>query len=584
MASRGGGAGWGWALVLAGAAGLLWWRHDAERRASSAEPEAEALESYAAEGRSPPSTPEPSSRHKAQRPADAEPRAPAIQPGQSVEIALSEPPAAFLGAAQADDNEQHYRRLLRELAGPEVVFSGDLGRAAREFVYTASVLGKQPPSDIREFLLRGAGALAGDTTFQHATTSSDGHDVLRRVVRDAVREPLDGDGPLIVGIGEVFAPGAAIQRHIGVVATRLPVALRPCPRRVDLGQPLRIHGRLLVAATDLELIAVDQTGADVPNRVERRGDELTLEIDAPARPATIDMQLVGVLPRGPGKLVQLRIEVARPLPDRQVFVLPGDESGLRDARHAAALAWRLLNDDRRGAGLPALAFDARLVEVADAHSRDMRDGGFFGHRSPTTGLHADRLARAGYGSAASAENLALNVSIAEAERGLMASLGHRRNLLGRGFTHGAVGVVGEEREGGGRRWWVTQLFARPIVEIDGETEARAIAARIDASRREKGMAPLQESSALSAVGREVAPRASRGSLDGLGQAALDLARERGSVGNRLRAFVAQGAEIAQIEIPEAALSKAARRLGVGVAQDRGLSGIGNVGVVIMVGE
>ncbi len=584
MASGGGNAGWGWALVLAGAAGLWWWHQDGRPNAPRAEPEAEALESFAAEGRAPSTHAERSSSQKPTRRADPEPRAPAIQPGQSVEIALSEPAAAFLGAAQADDNEHHYRRLLRELAGPDVVFSGDLGRAAREFVYTASVLGRQPPSDIREFLLRGAGALAGDTTFQHATTSSDGHDVLRRVVRDAVREPLDGDGPLIVGIGEVFAPGAAVQRHIGVVATRLPLALRPCPRRVELGQPLRIHGRLLVAASDLELIAVDHTGADVPGRVERRGDELILEVEAPTRPSTIDMQLVGVLPRGPGKLVQLRVEVARPLRDRQVFVLPGDESGLRDARDAAALAWRLLNDDRRAAGLPALAFDARLAAVAEAHSRDMRDAGFFGHRSPSTGMHADRLARAGYGSAVSAENLALNVSIAEAERGLMASLGHRRNLLGSGFTHGAVGVVGEEREDGGRRWWVTQLFARPIVEVDADAEAQALAARIDAARREKGLAPLQESSALSAIGREVAPRASRGSLEGLGQAALGLAQKRGSVGDRLRAFVAQGAEVGQIEIPEAALTKAARRLGVGVAQDRGSSGIGNVGVVILVGE
>jgi 1-acyl-sn-glycerol-3-phosphate acyltransferase len=68
----------------------------------------------------------------------------------------------------------------------------------------------------------------------------------------------------------------------------------------------------------------------------------------------------------------------------------------------------------------------------------MRDQGFFGHRSPRTGDLADRLAAARYRAALSGENLALSPSVHEAHRGLLASLGHRRNLLSPASREDAV--------------------------------------------------------------------------------------------------------------------------------------------------
>ena len=237
-------------------------------------------------------------------------------------------------------------------------------------------------------------------------------------------------------------PARKISRHIGVVATRLPIALQPLPRRVEPGKPWLLRGRLLVPVRDLEALVMAADGTMGSAEVKVEGSKVEVLVDVGNTIGAVDVQLVGQLPKGPGKLVQVRVEVGRAFPERAIFHLPADESGLRDARYATALAWKLLNDDRRSAGLPALSWDPALAPIAEDHSRDMRDNGFFGHRSPSTGLHSDRLARAGYGAARSAENLALNVSIGEAERGLLASLGHRRNLLGKGFSHGAVGVVG----------------------------------------------------------------------------------------------------------------------------------------------
>ncbi len=512
------------------------------------------------------------------------PAPPPVADGARVEIALSEPAATLYGGAVSGDNEQHYRSLLREIAGPDAIFSADLGRAAREFVFAATELGREPTSDIRDFLLRSSGALAGDTTFQHATSGSDAGSVLKRVLRDAISDPIDGDGPLIVGIGEVFVPARKVSRHIGVVATRLPIALQPLPRRVEPGKPWLLRGRLLVPVRDLEALVLAADGTMRGAEVKVDGSKVEVLVDVGDSVGAVDVQLVGQLPKGPGKLVQVRVEVGRPLPDRAVFHLPADESGLRDARDATALAWKLLNDDRRAAGLPALSWDPALAPIAEDHSRDMRDNGFFGHRSPTTGLHSDRLARAGYGAARSAENLALNVSIGEAERGLLASLGHRRNLLGKGFSHGAVGVVGEERPGGGRRWWVTQLFARPMRPIDGRVEAEAFVSAIDAARRKLGLASLQVDPGLVAVAANAAVDAAHGPLKGVGDAALEAARDQRLLGRRLRAWTAQTATLDELEPPPAALLPSAERIGVGMAQDRIEGAVGSIGVVVLVGE
>ena len=582
--SSGGGCATALALVMVvGVAALLVWLWLAPTP-SEPKPRVEAV--VEAGDKAPPAQPVVEAPSPpAEEPFEPGPSPPPVADGARVEIALSEPAATLYGGAVSGDNEQHYRGLLREVAGPDAIFSADLGRAAREFVFAATELGREPTSDIRDFLLRSSGALAGDTTFQHATSGSDAGAVLKRVLRDAIADPIDGDGPLIVGIGEVFVPARKVSRHIGVVATRLPIALQPLPRRVERGAPWLLRGRLLVPVREIEALVLAGDGSMREAEVKVDGDKVEVLVDVGDAVGAVDVQLVGQLPKGPGKLVQVRVEVGRPLPERAVFYLPADETGLRDARDAAALAWKLLNDDRRAAGLPALSWDPALAPIAEDHSRDMRDNGFFGHRSPSTGLHSDRLARAGYAAARSAENLALNVSIGEAERGLLASLGHRRNLLGKGFSHGAVGVVGEERTGGGRRWWLTQLFSRPMRPIDTRAEADAFVAAIDQARRRQGLASLQLDPGLAAVATTAAADAARGPLKGVGDAALESARDQRLLGRRLRAWTAQTATLDEITPPPASLVPEAERIGVGMAQERTEGGgVGSIGVVVLIGE
>ncbi|MCB9739669.1 MAG: CAP domain-containing protein [Deltaproteobacteria bacterium] len=573
------------ALLVLGGGALLW------RQATRGPAPTPAPPGPDAPPTPPPSEPDPPevgpTAEAPEPPPTPGPKPPPVRAGERVTIQLSEPPATWYGKAEQGGNEAHYRALLRQVAGPNAVFSAELGRAAREMVFQYTELGREPPSDVRDFLIRGAGAIAADTTFQHATSNSDAGAVLERTLRAAVREPLDGDGPLVVGVGEVFVPGTPPTRHIGVVATRLAIALEPTPRTVAPGATLMLRGRLLAAFTGLDALAMGPDGELRKGTVRRNGrDGVQVLVAAGSRAGPLDVQLVGVGPRGPGKLVQLRVEVSdvpaeSALSDQQTFVLPPDESGLADAKDAAALAWKLLNDDREAYGLARLAWDPQLAEVAEGHSRDMRDAGFFSHRSPTTGLHADRLARAGYRTTTSAENLALNVSLAEAERGLMHSLGHRRNLLGRDFTHGGVGVVGEEREGGGRRWWVTQLFARPVRRLDPSAEVRLLRDRIDSARRERALPALVGEAGLDGLAERYAGVVATSGVDGVGDQVLEAARNGGLLGRKLRAWVVQAPEPESVDVPAAALVPAARRLGVALAQapERG-----QIGVVLLIGE
>src|SRR5207302_8496186 len=66
----------------------------------------------------------------------------------------------------------------------------------------------------------------------------------------------------------------------------------------------------------------------------------------------------------------------------------------------------LVNEERTQRGIAALAWDARLVPVARAHSEEMLRLKYFSHQSPTTGSPLDRLKAARITYSRAGENLA----------------------------------------------------------------------------------------------------------------------------------------------------------------------------------
>jgi uncharacterized protein YkwD len=118
----------------------------------------------------------------------------------------------------------------------------------------------------------------------------------------------------------------------------------------------------------------------------------------------------------------------------------------------------LVNRDRATAGLRPVTPDARLTEIARAHSRDMADHDFVGHVSPRTGTALDRVRRGGLQPELVLENVGRAYSAEEAEAGFMSSPGHRGNLVDPRAARAGLGIVFGKPVTGTIPMFVTQLF------------------------------------------------------------------------------------------------------------------------------
>jgi uncharacterized YkwD family protein/spore coat assembly protein SafA len=113
---------------------------------------------------------------------------------------------------------------------------------------------------------------------------------------------------------------------------------------------------------------------------------------------------------------------------------------------------RLVNVERRKAGLTDLSEDWQLSRVARYKSEDMRNLGYFSHTSPTYGSPFEMMKSFGISYRSAGENIARGQkSPAAVVNAWMNSSGHRANILNKSFTHIGVGYVSD-----GSYW--TQMF------------------------------------------------------------------------------------------------------------------------------
>jgi uncharacterized protein YkwD len=123
----------------------------------------------------------------------------------------------------------------------------------------------------------------------------------------------------------------------------------------------------------------------------------------------------------------------------------------------------LTNESRANGGLPTLAVDPELVDLARWRSRDMAERGYFSHAIPPAGTKVfDELSARGYCYKVAGENIGwLSGPDAGAEARIqqmfLASERHRDVLMGAAWD--VVGV-GSWKRADGRHYW-TVLFAEP---------------------------------------------------------------------------------------------------------------------------
>jgi uncharacterized protein YkwD len=100
-----------------------------------------------------------------------------------------------------------------------------------------------------------------------------------------------------------------------------------------------------------------------------------------------------------------------------------------------------------------LAWDPRIAKVAQDHSRNMVERGFFAHEDPRGRSPFDRLDAAGVGFSKAAENIASGQrDAARVLESWLSSEGHRENLEDPDFTRHGIGRFANH--------W-THVFVRP---------------------------------------------------------------------------------------------------------------------------
>lgn len=108
-----------------------------------------------------------------------------------------------------------------------------------------------------------------------------------------------------------------------------------------------------------------------------------------------------------------------------------------------------------------LAWNDRLTQAADVHSRDMQANNFFSHTGSNGSSFDQRITAAGYAWRGAGENIAAGqASVNGVIDGWIASPGHCANLMNPSFQHVGLACVSGTGSNTYRTYWTMEL-ARP---------------------------------------------------------------------------------------------------------------------------
>jgi len=222
------------------------------------------------------------------------------------------------------------------------------------------------------------------------------------------------------------------------------------------------------SATPIESAPAEREPVPFVTQVTPVSDDLVTETEAgepfvaatpTATPEPIETEVAQEVAT-PTPTVQDQAESFAPAPSATVESLPAPHHAVV-VENLPAKANSLLesmNAARVAEGLAPLAADSTLSAVALSRAQDLVENGYFAHYGPDGGSAFSELAARGVHYALAGENLARNnyvesQTVAAAFEGLMASPGHRANILEPKFTK--VGVVAVLD---GRMWVYVTVF------------------------------------------------------------------------------------------------------------------------------
>lgn len=356
------------------------------------------------------------------------------------------------------------------------------------------------------------------------------------------------------------------QRLALVVLTSRRVRLEPVARAGEPGRAIVVRGELGPGFT-YPTVAVTSPSGRVRSIPAGEGPGFDVRVPAAER-GTYQLEVIGRGELGETVLANFPVHRGVAPPDHVVVAPPA--SGEQDPRTVERELLVLLNGARRRARLPPLEAMEALGQVARAHSREMVDAGYMGHRSPRHGDAGDRLRRAGIQSGVVLENIGRAYSAREIHDGLMASPGHRANILSPRITHVGVGVA-SETEGGRMAFVATEVFVRVSERLDLSRAPSRLLEGINARRQALGRRPVRLDASLSQRAQAGAEAFFRGGGQPPGQeAVLDEVNEslrRFSLAySRIGAVMAIVTAVDDAAALEPVLDEGPQVVGIGLAQ------------------
>ncbi len=145
----------------------------------------------------------------------------------------------------------------------------------------------------------------------------------------------------------------------------------------------------------------------------------------------------------------------------------------------------LVNHEREKAGLSRLEWNDRLAQAALLHSRLLAENRDLSHQFPGEPPLPERVGATALRFNSVAENVAAAPSVDVTHKGLMASPGHRENILHPGYN--AIGISIVERD---HELYVTQDFAHTLVAYSEKQFQDEVVRGLNQSRRAQGLHAL----------------------------------------------------------------------------------------------
>ena len=158
-----------------------------------------------------------------------------------------------------------------------------------------------------------------------------------------------------------------------------------------------------------------------------------------------------------------------------------------------------INQSRQDHGLSNIVLSDELNSLAQAHSQDMADNSYFSHVNLDGETFEDRRINAGVKTTVS-ENIASDISVTFAHKGLMRSATHRENILNKNWTSVGIGLALND-EG---YLLVTEEFSpSEVTQSDITSYKNELFSEINDSRNSQNLNLLTENPSLNSTSEDL---------------------------------------------------------------------------------